>query len=29
MQRASDALCKEYGLSVIRNPKGRGMTYNE
>ena len=24
MQRASDALCKEYGLSVIRNPKGRG-----
>lgn len=29
MQRVSDALCKEYGLSVIRNPKGRGMTYNE
>ncbi len=29
MQRVSDALCKEYGLSVIRNPKGRGKTYNE
>lgn len=29
MQRASDALCKEYGLSVIRNPKGRGKTYSE
>ena len=22
-------LCKEYGLSVIRNPKGRGKTYSE
>lgn len=29
MQRASDALCREYGLSVIRNPKGRGKTYSE
>ena len=29
MQRVSDALCKEYGLSVIRNPKGRGKTYSE
>lgn len=29
MQRISDALCREYGLSVIRNPKGRGKTYDE
>ena len=25
----SDRLCREYGLSVIRNPKGRGKTYSE
>lgn len=29
MRRVSDALCREYGLTVIRNSKGRGMTYNE
>ena len=29
MQRISDSLCREYGLSVIRNPKGRGKTYDE
>ena len=29
MQRVSDELCREYGLSVIQVPKGRGKTYNE
>ena len=29
MRRVSDTLCREYGLTVIRNSKGRGMTYNE
>ena len=29
MQRVSDELCREYGLSVIRNPKGKGKTYDE
>lgn len=29
MRRVSDALCREYSLTVIRNSKGRGMTYNE
>ena len=29
MRRVSDALCREYGLTVIRKSKGRGMTYNE
>ena len=29
MQRVSDALCREYNLSVIRNPKGRGKHYGE
>lgn len=29
MQRASDALCKEYGLSVIQNPRGRGKHFGE
>ncbi len=28
-QRVSDALCREYNLSVIRNPKGRGKHYGE
>lgn len=29
MQRVSDELCREYNLSVIRNPKGRGKNYGE
>ena len=29
MQRVSDELCREYNLSVIRNPKGRGKHYGE
>lgn len=29
MQLVSDELCREYGLSVIQVPKGRGKTYNE
>ena len=29
MQRVSDELCREYSLSVIRNPKGRGKNYGE
>ena len=29
MQAESDALCKEYGLSVIRHPEGKGKNYSE
>ena len=29
MREASDALCREYGLSVIREPRGRGKQYSE
>ena len=29
MREESDRLCKEYGLSVIRNPKAKGKSYAE
>lgn len=29
MREVSDRLCKEYGLSVIRNPKAKGKSYAE
>lgn len=29
MREVSDRLCKEYGLSVIRNPKSKGKSYAE
>ena len=29
MQRESDRLCREYGLSVIRRPEGKGKNYSE
>lgn len=29
MQAESDALCREYGLSVIRHPEGKGKNYSE
>ena len=29
MRQVSDRLCKEYGLSVIEHPKGRGKSYAE
>lgn len=29
MQEVSDRLCREYGLSVIRHPEGRGKNYGE
>ena len=29
IRKASDKLCEEYGLSVIRNPKGKGKSYIE
>ena len=29
MRKESDRLCKEYGLSVIRNPKAKGKSYAE
>ena len=29
MREESDRLCKEYGLSVITNPKDKGMNYSE
>lgn len=29
MQMASDDLCREYGLSVIENPNGKGKHYSE
>ena len=29
MREESDRLCQEYGLSVIRNPKGKGKNYGE
>ena len=29
MREESDRLCKEYGLSVIRRPKDKGMNYGE
>ena len=29
MREMSDAICREYGLSVIENPAGRGKTYAE
>ena len=29
MREESDRLCKEYGLSVIRNPKSKGKSYAE
>lgn len=29
MRRESDRLCKEYGLSVVKNPKSKGMHYAE
>ena len=29
IRRTSDKLCEEYGLSVIRNPQGKGKSYIE
>jgi len=29
IRRTSDRICEEYGLSVIRNPKGQGKSYIE
>ena len=29
MREVSDRLCKEYGLSVIRNPQGKGKNYSQ
>ena len=29
MREASDRLCREYGLSVIRRPEGKGKNYSE
>lgn len=29
LRNESDKLCREYGLSVIENPKGKGMNYYE
>ena len=29
MQEASDRLCREYGLSVVKHPEGKGMQYGE
>ena len=29
MQKLSDEICREYGLSVIDNPKGKGKHYSE
>lgn len=29
MREVSDRLCKEFGLSVIKHPEGRGKTYGE
>ena len=29
MRQASDRLCREYGLSVVRRPQGKGKTYAE
>ena len=29
MREVSDRLCREYGLSVIRRPEGKGKNYSE